>query len=119
MRDELYISVDVNGALSMFMVDDWPDATRLVEWAGNAIKRASKAATGQCSRVAICGECAPILWAQGKSGAAIQLERIWDTIAATHDVDILCGYSLATLRRSENSPIFERIREVHSAAYSL
>jgi DNA-binding NarL/FixJ family response regulator len=118
-QERLYIPVNVNNALSIFMVNDWPDATRLIEWAGNAIKRAARTATGQSSRVAICGECAPILWAQGNSGAAIQLERIWDTIAASHDVDILCGYSFATLRRSENSPIFERIRVVHSAAHSL
>jgi hypothetical protein len=118
-QEGLYIPFDVNEALSMFMVDDWPDATRLVEWFGNAIKRAARATTGQPSRVAICGECAPILWAQGKSDAAIQLEHIWDTIAESHAVDILCGYSFATLRRSENSHIFQRIRAVHSAAYSL
>jgi len=119
MQGGLYISLDVNEALSMFMVDDWPDAARLVEWAGNVIKRAASASTGQSSRVAICGECAPILWAQGKSDAAIQLERLWDTIAGSHNVDVLCGYSFAALRSSENSHIFERIRALHSAAYSL
>lgn len=118
MQERLYASFDVNEALSMFMVDDWPDATRLIEWVGDVIMRAARAATGQSARVAICGECAPILWAQGKSDAAIQLERLWDTIAESHDVDILCGYSFASLRRSENSHIFERIRAMHSAAYS-
>ena len=119
MQKGLYISLDVNDALSTVMVNDWPDATRLFQWSGNLIREAARAATEQPPRVTICGECAPILLAQGKSGAAIQLERLWDSIAGSYDIDILCGYSFATLRRSENSHIFDRIRAVHSAAYSL
>ena len=119
MQDGLCISVDVDDALSTLMVNDWPDATRLFQWAGNLIRKAASAATRQFPRVAICGECAPMLWAQGKSDAAIQLERLWDTIAGSHAVDILCGYSFAALRQSENSHIFNRIRVVHSAVHSL
>jgi hypothetical protein len=119
IQNGLYISFDVNGALSAIMVNDWPDATRLAQWVGNVVREAARAATGRSHRVAICGECAPILLAQGKADAAIQLERLWDTIAGTHEVNILCGYSFSPLRHSENSHIFETIRAAHSAAYSL
>ena len=99
-----------------FMVNDWPDAMRLFEMAGNLVREAAKMAKSEPPRVAICGECAPILWAQGKEEAAIQLEKLWDVVARRHDVDILCGY---TLSRSENSHIFERICAEHSVAYSV
>jgi len=119
MQKGLYISLDVNETLSTLVVNDWPDATRLFQRSSNLIREAARTVTGHAPRVAICGECAPILWAQGKPDAAIQLERLWDTIAASHDVEILCGYSFATLGQSENSHIFDRIRAVHSAAHSL
>ena len=115
----LYISFDVNDALSEIMVNDWPDATRLAQWADNVIRAARTASTGQSRRISICGECAPILLGQGKADAAIQLERLWDIVAEIHEVDILCGYSCVPLRRAENSPIFESIRAAHSAEYSF
>jgi DNA-binding NarL/FixJ family response regulator len=118
IQEGIYISLDVDETLSTFMINDWPDATRLFGIAGNLIREAVKKAKSEPRRVAICGECAPILWAQGKTEAAIQLEKLWDTIARRHDVDILCGYTLTGLRRSENSRILERIRAEHSAAYS-
>jgi len=86
-------SLDASETLATFMVNDWPDATRVREVAGNLIREATKAAKGEPSRVAICGECAPILWAQGKAETAIELERLWDAIARIEDVDLLCGYS--------------------------
>jgi hypothetical protein len=66
-------------------------------------------------RVAACGECAPILWAQGKADAAIRLEELWNQIASTYYVDILCGYPLESLRHEEDSYTFRRICEEHSA----
>ena len=114
-----YISLDAGETLSTFMVSDWPDSTKFMKVAGDLIVQAAKAAKGAHPRVAACGECAPILCAQGKAEAAIQLEHLWDSVARSHDVDILCGYTLADLRRSENSHIFARICAEHSAAYSV
>ena len=119
IQEGIYISLDASDTLSTIMVNDWPDATRLFNVAGNLIRDALKMAKSAPPRVAICGECAPILWAQGKAEAAIELEKLWDAVARRYDVDILCGYTFAGLRRSENSQIFEKICSEHSAAYSL
>jgi hypothetical protein len=101
------------------MVNDWPDATVLFKVVGNLIREAVKMAKSEPPRVAICRECTPILWAQGKEEAAIQLEKLWDVVARRYDVDILCGYTLTELRRGQNSYNFERICAEHSAAYSV
>ena len=117
IQEGIYISLNASDMLSTFMVNDWPDASRLFELAGSLIRDAAKMAKSEPSRVAICGECAPILWAQGKAEAAIELEKLWDAVARRYDVDILCGYTLTGLRRNENSQKFERICAEHSAAY--
>jgi len=86
-----YIPLDVAETLSTFMVNDMPDPVRFSKVVGDLIAAAAKVAKGERPRVAACGECAPLLWAQGKAEAAILLEQLWDKIARTDDVDILCG----------------------------
>jgi hypothetical protein len=113
-----YIPLDVADTLSTFMVNDLPDPARFLKIAGDLVA-AAKAAKGERPRVAACGECAPILWAQGRADAAIQLEHLWDEIAKTCDVDILCGYVLNSCQREQESHIYERICAEHSAVCSL
>jgi DNA-binding NarL/FixJ family response regulator len=113
-----YIPLDVADTLSTFMVDDLPDPVRFLKIAGDLVAAAAKAAKGERPRVAACGECAPILWAQGRADAAIQLEHLWDEIAKTCDVDILCGYVLNSCQREQESHIYERICAEHSAVCS-
>ena len=52
----------------------------------DSIVEARKGANGEHSRVAVCGECAPILWAQGKADAAIRLEELWNEIPKTYNL---------------------------------
>jgi len=98
--------------------NDLPDPVRFLKVAANRVAAAAKAAKGEPPRVAACGECAPVLWAQGKPDAAIQLEHLWDEIAKACDVDILCGYVLKTSQREQGSHIQDRISAEHSAVWS-
>jgi DNA-binding NarL/FixJ family response regulator len=114
-----YISLDADDMLSEVMVNDWPNSTRVLKVANDLIMEAAKAAKGKHFRVAVCGECSPSLIAQGKPEAAIQMEHLWDKIARSHYIDVLCGYLLRDFQTKESSPIFERICVAHSAAYTL
>jgi DNA-binding NarL/FixJ family response regulator len=113
-----YLPLDVAETLSTFMVNDLPDPVRFLKIAGDLVVAAAKAAKGEYRRVAACGECAPTLWAQGNADAAIRLEHLWDEIAKTYDVDILCGYVLKNSQREQESHICERICAEHSAVCS-
>jgi DNA-binding NarL/FixJ family response regulator len=119
IQEGTYISLDADDMLSEVMVNDWPDSTRFLKVASDLIMEAAKAAKGKHFRVAACGECASSLIAQGKPEAAIELEHLWDKIARSHYVDILCEYLLGDFQTEEGSPIFERICVAHSAAYTL
>ena len=113
-----YIPLDVADTLSTFMVNDLPDPVRFLKIAGDLVAAAAKAAKGERPRVAACGECAPILWAQGRADGAIQVEHLWDEIAKTYDVDILCGYVLTNFQRENEKHIYEGICAEHSAVHS-
>jgi DNA-binding NarL/FixJ family response regulator len=118
VQQKNYIPLDVADTLETFMLNDWPDPVRFVKVARNLIMEAAKNPKGEGRHVAACGECAPSLLAKGKVEAAIQLEHLWDEIARSYNVDILCGYALNDFDM-ESNPIFQRICAEHSAVYSL
>jgi DNA-binding NarL/FixJ family response regulator len=113
-----YVSVDVAEVLSTFMVNDQPDPGRFLQAASNLIAAAAKASRGDRPRVAVCGECAPTLWEQGKADAAIEVERLLEQIVKSRNVDILCGYVLSSFQREQQREIYERICAKHSAVSS-
>jgi len=113
-----YIALDVAETLSTFMVNDLPDSGQFSKVVGDLIARTAKAATGDARRVAACGECAPVLWAQGKGEAAVRLEQLWDGIAKTYDVDILCAYPVFDFLGEESQGMFRQICAEHTAFYS-
>ncbi len=118
MEQGFYLSLDVDEALSTFMVNDLPDPVRFLKVFGDLLSSVAKMAIGEHARVAACGELAPTLWAQGKADGAVQVEHLTDEIAKTCDVEILCGYVLTGFQREQESHVYERICAEHSAASS-
>ncbi len=115
LKQGSFIQLDVIDTLSTLMVNDLPDPDRCATMVGDLILKASKAASGEHPRVAICGECSPTLLAEGNVEAAIRLEHLWNEITRNYNADTLCGYLWSTFPRKESIPIFERICAEHSA----
>jgi DNA-binding NarL/FixJ family response regulator len=109
--------LDAADTLSTFMVDGWPNADRFLEGFRNCIRSALHAAKIENPRVAICGESAALLWAEGKKWAAIRLEQLGNILAESCDVDILCAYPFSLLIQ-EDEHAFRNICAEHSAVYS-
>jgi len=108
-----YLPLDVAETLSTFMVNGLPDPVRFFSVVGDLISTAARAATGKQSRVAVCGECASILWAQGNADAAIQVEQFCNQLTERYEMDILCGFSLSSFYREEDKQVFQRICDEH------
>lgn len=113
-----YISLDVAATLSKFMIDGQADPVRFLKTTSDLIAAAAKAAKGERPQVAACGECAPFLWEQGNAEAAIRIEHLWDEIAKSHEVDVLCGYFLDRFQGGTSSRIFAKICAEHSAVHA-
>jgi DNA-binding NarL/FixJ family response regulator len=113
-----YVSLNVEDMLATFMVNGLPDPARFMKVAGDRIATAATASSGDCRRVALCGECGPILWEQGKIDAAMEVEHLCEVISRTCDTDLLCGYVLSAFQGEEERRIYERIRARHSAVSS-
>ena len=104
-----YIPLEAAETLSTFMVNDLPDSIRFFKVASDLIAPAAQATAGGESRVAICGECASILWAQGKADAAIQVEQFCNQLTKRYGMGILCGLLRTSVYREEDKEIFRKI----------
>jgi hypothetical protein len=113
-----YISLDVAKTLSTFMVNDMPDWARFFEVVGGLVSGAAKAGKGRHARVAMWGECGPLLWAEGKVDAAIRLEQFLNQLATIYEFDLLCAYALSSFHGEEDKQVFHSICAEHAAVYS-
>jgi len=89
-----------------------------MEGFGNLIRTASRDARGNQRRVAVFGEGVQILLEKGNVEAAIEIEKLCNTLAQSYDVDILCGYSLGDAEGEADDHTIQRICAEHSAVNS-
>jgi CheY-like chemotaxis protein len=107
--------IDVAEALSLFLVDGWPEEARFWQAGASLIATARRAARGPHSNVAACGDGTASLLRAGRADAAIRLEQLWDALARTYNVDVFCGYSRAGALHHDGGDVLRRICAEHSA----
>jgi DNA-binding NarL/FixJ family response regulator len=111
-RQGRYVPLSISELLTKVMVNGCPDATRFRHITGDLVTAAARLATGRPAKVAAVGECSFSVWAHGHLEAAIQLEHLWDEIAKSREMDILCAYPLAA--REESGPAVRRLCAEHT-----
>ena len=110
-----YVALDAAETLAQFMVDGWPDEKKFVDVIGGVIHRAYAAAVKENGRAALFGEMVALLWAEGKTDAALRLEQLWNQIAQSHSFSLVCAYPLAQFYSSDQSEAFLQICQQHTA----
>lgn len=112
-----FIPLDATQKLSSLMVNDLPDQLHWMN-AMSSLVQAVRHSKGEHSRIAMCGECTPLLLAQGNTRGAIRLEQLCSNLAYTHEFDILCAYPSSSFQGEKNESAFETICAEHTAVYS-
>jgi DNA-binding NarL/FixJ family response regulator len=113
IRQQRYLPVNVRELLAKAAVNGRPDPLRFLDAAGDLLTDVTRRATDHQARVAVCGEGTAIFWTHDHVDAAIQLEHLWDEIAMSRQMDILCAYPLAA--RDESVPAVRRLCAEHTA----
>ena len=113
IRQTRYYSLSISELLAKVMVDGRPDPARFRNVAQDLFADVARQATNQHAGIAACSECPATLWANGDVEAAIQLERLWDEIGKSRQMDILCAYPLAA--REESVGAVRRLCAEHTA----
>jgi signal transduction histidine kinase len=96
------------------MVGGHPDPALFTDVIGSAIASAAACVPGDYPRVAAFGEMVTLLWAEGKSDAALHLEQLWNDLGMTHPFYLRCAYPLGLFPHSTDSRPIEQICAAHS-----
>jgi CheY-like chemotaxis protein len=86
-----FVHFDAEELVSRFLSDG------VSTWKASLIQTIESAAAATMRphpRVAVFGECAPLLWSNGQTDMAIELEEFATEIVDTMSVDIMCGYPM-------------------------
>ena len=109
-----YLSLDVEDALSQLMVDGRIDASRVAAVVDDLERR--RLAVGSESGLTLVGEMAAVLCRDGKSAAAIELERLWDDLTRALRFLTVCVYPTECFREA-GPELFLHTCAPHSAVF--
>lgn len=102
--------LDARDTLGTFMVDGRPDGDRFLEVVGGVIARL---ATGP-EPVRAFGEMVALLWDEGNVAGAIELEDLWNGLAASQAITLRCAYPMSSIAASDDLLGTRRVCEAHS-----
>ena len=91
-RDGNLVTLDARETLQLFMLNGMPNPGMFRRGVGSALARLGRGRE-RCP-IRAYGEMVDLLWKDGRERAAIRLETLWNQLAATHDFNLLCGYSM-------------------------
>jgi hypothetical protein len=114
VKDDRYLAIDAEGALTKFMVGRWPDSDRFEPFVTDLLSRARK----NRRRVRAFGEMVAILWAKGQSGATLQLEQLWNEFCKKEAFSLFCAYPRSGFTKDADASIQE-ICSAHSKVISI
>lgn len=74
------------------MDGDMPEQKKFCSQIGSLIRGARAVAPAKEKPVAAFGEMFAVLWGQKRFRAAIELEKLWNALANSHDLYLRCAY---------------------------
>jgi hypothetical protein len=84
----LYVPLDALELLRQFMINDWPDENLFKTEVDKLIRIAKE----DGRRVRAFGEMVALLWAEGKIGATVRLEQLWNRFCENEAFCLFCAY---------------------------
>ena len=105
-----YRSLDAEETLAGFMRDDMPDPDAFASVVGGILDEVG----GSGGPVHAFGEMVALLWDAGNVAAAIELESLWNDLAAHHSFALYCAYSMSSLETSDDLAAAKEVCDRHS-----
>ncbi|HLG04256.1 MAG TPA: MEDS domain-containing protein [Bacteroidia bacterium] len=107
LEDNQYIPLNAEECLNKFIVSGWPNEKLFFSFIESVMTR-----TGN-RKVRAFGEMVAVLWAQGKSGATVQLENLWHKLHTLNKFCLYCAYPKIGFTQNFNDSIHQ-ICKCHS-----
>jgi len=105
----LYVALDAYETTDRFMIAGWPSAASFWHVIRPVVARAAEAGTP----VHVFGEMVALLWDLGQVNAAIEVEAMWNELAAQYSFSLLCSYPADSVRGDQHQDALAEVCRVH------
>ena len=109
--------LDARETLAAFMEGGRPDRELFMATVGSVFERVLK--RRYYLTVRAYGEMVDLLWKDGNTEGALQLEALWNEIAGKYSHSLLCGYSMDNFLHAAGADELRRVCEHHTYALPL
>jgi anti-sigma regulatory factor (Ser/Thr protein kinase) len=109
-----YLSLDADATLARIMRDGRPDARAFTDTIGAVLDDAARRGP-----VRLYGEMVGLLWDGGNLAGAIELETLWNELAARQTFSLFCAYTMSSLSISGDLEAVKQMCDRHSHVVSL
>jgi hypothetical protein len=106
-----FVVLDAGETLAGFMVAGWPDAAAFWRTMSPVLKRAM----ARPGEVRVFGEMVAQLWESGDTGAAVDLEALWNELARQYSFSLLCAYPASALDAADHADDLADVQAAHYA----
>ena len=113
ISEKRYFPLNAEQTLTKFMINGWPDEFLFNKTVSELIDNCS----GDNRRIRAFGEMVALLWAQGHSGATVQLEHLWNKFCEKQSFCLFCAYPKSGFTEDMNTS-FMHICGSHSKMIS-
>lgn len=109
-REGELVMLDAEETLEQFMIGDSPNEELFNHNVGRVIEQVL--AGRRKTTIRAYGEMVDVLWKQGRSQAAIDLEILWNKLALRYNFALLCGYAMGSFYKQTKQ--LEEVAKLHS-----
>jgi len=102
--------LDASETLAAFATDGQIDATAFDQVIRPVVRRAAEAGTGVC----LYGEMVAVLFDEGRSAAALELESCWNALSRRESFSLLCTYPRYAASNEDRSAAYLEVCHLHS-----
>ena len=107
----LYVALDAFETMGRFVVAGWPSAASFWQVTSPIVARAAEAG----APVHVFGEMVALLWDFGQVNAAIEVEAMWNELAAQYSFSLLCAYPADSVRGDQHQDALAEVCRVHAS----
>lgn len=106
-----YVALDAFETMNKFMIADWPNAASFWLAMSPLVREAAETAKPVC----VFGEMVALLWDFGQVNAAIEVEAMWNELAAQYPFSLLCAYPADAVGDDQHRDALAEVCRVHAA----
>ena len=107
-----FVALDALETALRCMVADWPDPASFWQAISPLIRRATEAFEPVC----VLSEMVALLWDSGEFNAGIEVEAMWNELAAQYPFSMLCAYPVPSVSGDDHQDSLAEVCRVHSPA---